>query len=363
MRFKGNVIPAQFKRDEFRLLWDSQIKDLKAFQDDYSDSIIVALDTETSSHASTETPKLRQDVSEVGIAILPLKGQITQLYEGIKQLHYEGGASAFTIRVRERTALPKKEKLLGQVIRSEPKHVASVTESILSKYTGRLILIGFALYNELKWIADECPTISSRFTAWLDVQEFVMQRCPEFAAESKSATFYQPGLTDVLKAMKIRDERRYASTHYAVNDALRCLIVLCGLASDPYLLSDMRSRPDTRHSVSYYSQLKFAVGGARHPFMARVSSVAQGGKLPPWSPQAIGRYFSAHTDLKAVGLNWLTEKDKIEGVRYWQLSFRTSESLERFIAETSGSTVDTTKLLVSKFIYQDSFNRKVNGMD
>lgn len=362
MRLKANALPEKFLREMLQPLWNSKIQDLNAFKQYYSDSIIVALDTETSSHASKETPKLRQDVSEVGIAILPLKGQITQPYQGIKQLHYAGGASAVTIQIRERTALPK-EAFLGQIIRSNPKDVASVIESILAKYTGRLVLLGFDLHNEMKWIADECPTISSHFTAWLDLQEFALQRCKEFAAESESARNYQPGLSDVLKAMKIRDERHHVRSHYAVNDALRCLMVLCGLASDPYLLSEIRLRPASRHSVSYYSQLKFPMGRGGHTFMARVSSVVQGGKLPPWSPRAVGRHFSAHTDLKAVGLNWLTEKDKIEGVRYWQFSFRTSESLERFIAETNGSTVDAAKVLVSKVVYQDSFKRKANGMD
>jgi hypothetical protein len=353
MRLKGSVLPAQFTRETVQPLWDSRIKDLTALQQNYSESIIVALDTEMSSQTTKETPKPRQDVSEVGIAIMPLNGQITQPYEGIKQLHYEGGASAFTIQIRERTALPK-EKLLGQVIRSEPKDVASVIESILAKYKGRRILVGFDLYNEFKWITDECPTIFSYFAAWLDVQEFAMQRCKEFAAESEPANLSPPGLSDVLKVMNIRDQRRHLKTHYAVNDALRSLIVLCGLASDPCLLSDMRSRPASRHSVQCYSQLKFTTGGAQHPFIARVSTAVNGGKLPPWSPHAVARHFAAHTDLKAVGLNWKKEKDKVEGVRFWQLSFRTVESLERFIVEMNGSTLDATKLLVSKFNFQES---------
>jgi hypothetical protein len=342
---KGDILPALFARKILQPLRDSQIEDLTDLQQNYSESILVALDTEMSSH--------NQGVSEVGIAILRLNGQIVQPYEGIKQLHYEGGASAVTIQIRERTALPK-EKMIGQVIRSEPKDVGSVIENILAKYKGRLILVGFDLYNEFKWITDECPIILSYFTAWLDVQEFAMQRREEFAAESESPNLNPPGLSDVLKAMDIRDERHCGSVHCAVNDALRSLIVLCGLASNPCLLSDMRPRPASRHSVQCYSRLTFknqvagVAGGAQHPFIARVSTAVNGGKLPPWSPDAVARHFAAHTDLKAVGLNWKTENHKVEGVRFWQLSFRTVESLERFIAEMNGSTVDAVKLLVCR---------------
>lgn len=362
MRLKGNSLPAHFQRETVQPLWNSQIKDLKALQQDYSGSILVALDTEMSSRTSGGTPKPHQNVSEVGIAILPLNGQIMQPYEGIKQLHYEGGASAVTIQIRERTALPK-EKMLGQVIRSEPKDVASVIESMLSKYKGRRILVGFDLYNEYKWITDECPTIISCFTAWLDVQEFAMQRCKEFAAETVPANPNPLGLSEILKAMDIRDERRHSKTHYAINDALRSLIVLCGLASNPCLLSELRSRPASRHSVQCYSQLKFTTGGAQHPFIARVSTAFNGGKLPPWSPHVVARHFAAYTDLKAVGLNWKKEKDKVEGARFWKLSFRTVTSLERFIVEMNGSTVDAIEVLVSQYNVQDSVKRKAEGID
>ena len=238
MRFKGNMLPAQFRSDAIQQLWGSQIKDLTALRQDYAGSIIEALDTEASCYFTKEMAKPCPDVTEVGIAALPLNGEITQPYEGIKQMHRDGGVSAVTIQIGERRALSK-ERLLGQKIKSEPKDVASVIESILAKYKGRLILAGFALYNDLKWIADKCPTILSYFIAWLDVQEFAMQRCKEFATESEITDLSPPGLSDVLKAMEIRDQRRYLRTHYAVNDALRTLIVLCGLASDPTLLSDM----------------------------------------------------------------------------------------------------------------------------
>lgn len=80
-------------------------------------------------------------------------------------------------------------------------------------------------------------------------------------------------------------------------------------------------------------------------------------------PHAVARHFAAHTDLKAVGLNWKRKKDKVEGVRFWRLSFRTVESLERFIVEINGSTLDATKLLVFKFNFQDSFKREADGID
>ena len=84
--------------------------------------------------------------------------------------------------------------------------------------------------------------------------------------------------------------------------------------------------------------------------MARISSAADGGKLPPWSPQAVAIHLAAHTELKSIGLNWTKAENKVKGMRFWQLSFRTAEALEDFIAEMNGSMIDATKVLVSRFI-------------
>lgn len=62
-----------------------------------------------------------------------------------------------------------------------------------------------------------------------------------------------------------------------------------------------------RNSVLSYSQLKFKDGGNNHSFIARVRTVNEG-KLPLRSPQAVSRLFAAHADMKAVGLNWKTER-------------------------------------------------------
>ncbi|KAF2009914.1 hypothetical protein BU24DRAFT_427949 [Aaosphaeria arxii CBS 175.79] len=326
-------------------LWSSRIGDLATLQQNHSESFLVALDIERSSQpAEAEGSRKRcGDISEIGIAVQRLNGPITQPYTGIKQLYDERGADAFTVRIRERTKLPK-EKAIGEVIESNPNNVATAIKGILSKYNGDRILVGFDLHHEFKWIVEDCPSIIPYFTAWLDVQEMASQRCKEFEPAKLPPSV--PGLSNVLKAMNIQDERCHMRTHYAANDALRSLIVLCGLASDPSLLSDMYSKPDTGN-VSRYSQLICSTKGTYHPFMASISSI-DGEKLPPWSPRAVSQHFATYSGLKAVGLNWRREVDKMLGVRFWQLSFHNIESLNEFIAEVNGSTIDGTKLLVTQ---------------
>ncbi|KAH8725760.1 hypothetical protein GQ44DRAFT_726505 [Phaeosphaeriaceae sp. PMI808] len=101
MRLKEHSSPMQFIVDRFQPLLNTQIQDLTALQQNYSESILVALDTESLSQSTEISRKSCQDVSEIGIAILRLNSQVIQPYECIKQLHYEGGAEAFTIQIQE----------------------------------------------------------------------------------------------------------------------------------------------------------------------------------------------------------------------------------------------------------------------
>ncbi|CAI6310677.1 unnamed protein product [Periconia digitata] len=325
-------------------LWNSRIPSLKDFQESNSRSVLVALDIENSSRTINGRKKPCADVNEVGIAVLLPNNERFRSYECVHQLHHEGWADTYTIQILERRKIYR-QTLVGQIIKSEPKDVASTIESILSKYEGPLVLVGFDLHQEFKWITEKCSTILSYFAAWLDVQDFAWQRHHEFAP--MTATHGKPGLTRVLKSMGLNDRHWTKKGHYAINDALSSLLVLSGLASNPTLLSVMCPKPNAdRQFVRRFPYLQFKLPKNHGFSMVRIGSI-NGGKLPPWSPDRVSGHFSAYADLRAVGLNWRKANGEILGAaRFWQLAFRNIESAEKFVADVNASTLDGIKLSV-----------------
>ena len=83
MRLKVHA-SAQSIRERVEPLWNSQIHDLTALQKNYSESVLVALDTEKLSQITNRHPKPCQDASEVGIVILLLNGLNHSIIQGYR---------------------------------------------------------------------------------------------------------------------------------------------------------------------------------------------------------------------------------------------------------------------------------------
>jgi hypothetical protein len=195
-------------------LWKSHIANLSVLKECMLGSVLVALDIESSSE---------EDVSEIGLAILPVDGVAPQFYHGLRTFYHQNQVQVTTVEVYERISKygPPEKRRYGNVISSSAEAAGPTVKELLSAYKGRVILTGFDLYAEFKWISRKFPSLSSSFAAWVDVQDLI----------SEGRGNPRRGLSDTLKAMQIIDWRSNTRRHFAANDALRCLIVLSGLVS------------------------------------------------------------------------------------------------------------------------------------
>jgi hypothetical protein len=71
-----------------------------------------------------------------------------------------------------------------------------------------------------------------------------------------------------------------------------------------------------------------------------------GSRLPIISPQSLMELFEKNEGLKGVAVNWRTQQQKTEGIKFWWVEFHTRELLERFVLDIDGSTVNNTRLCV-----------------
>lgn len=82
-----------------------------------------------------------------------------------------------------------------------------------------------------------------------------------------------------------------------------------------------------------------------HPFSVRMTT-EDGSRLPIISPQSLMELFEKYEGLKSVAVNWRTQQQKTEGIKFWWVEFHTRESLERFVLDIDGSAVNNTRLCV-----------------
>lgn len=304
--------------------WRSKVTDLDSLKELLPGSILVALDIEG-------VEPLNQGPNEIGLAFLRVDGQGCILCPGTSRFHDENQVQAHTIQIQDRIPtfnLHKREPLkYGGAVVVDAKQLGPTIDKILSKYaqeSPNLILLGFAMSAEVKWIAQQCPSISLYFAAWADLQEFAAER----------GGGRKLGLIHTLKAIGMRDWR--PNRHRAANDAVRCLAVLSGLIStDPSTFAI----PQRQNQFQHFSRLPKDSSSNNHPFAVRITT-ADGSKLPceVSTPQHLSELFTEY-EIKAVGLNAGTERVRANGVKFWWVSFRTLEALEEFVEKVNGSTL------------------------
>jgi len=307
--------------------WRSKITDLDSLKELLPGSMLIALDIEG-------IEPLNQGPNEIGLAFLRFDAdsrKACMLCPGTSRFHDENKIQAHTIQIRDRMPtfnLRKREPLkYGSAVIVDAKQLGSTIDKILSKYTqesSNLILLGFSMSAEVKWIAQQCPSLSLHFAAWADLQEFAAER----------GGGRKLGLIHTLKAMGIRDWR--PNRHRAANDAVRCLTALSGLIStDPSTFTV----PQRHTELQYFSRLPKGSSLNNHPFAVRITT-ADGSKLPYEisTPHHLSKLFVEY-EIKAVGLNANTELVRANGVKFWWISFRTLEALEEFVDKVNGSTL------------------------
>ena len=333
MILKGSGQP-RFRTIHIGTLWKSKIPDLKTLKERILSSLLVALDIESSV----------QGVSEIGLAFLRVHEQEPQLCgdSALQTFHSQNKVQTYTIQVLDR--VPKKKTSreaikYGTVVLVDVEEVGPTITQILSAFNhnGYLILVGFNLYTEFRWISQDCPSLSEFFAAWVDIQEIASER----------SGVLRPGLIDTMDAMHMLDRQvgsKGPRMHRASNDATRCLAVLSGLVS-----LDSFTIPKTPPGVLLLAELPRP--SSNHPFTARITTT-DGSVLPSEfkTPRSLSTLFAEY-EPKAVALNSRGfRSSKSNGVRVWWLSFSTVESLERFTTKTDRSSLSGKTLAVESSI-------------
>lgn len=149
----------------------------------------------------------------------------------------------------------------------------------------------------------ECPSLTSFFNAWIDVQDLAFEK-------SDAPKGMPPSLSNTIKALKIKDW--HDQRHRASHDAVRCLAVLSGLHT---------LKSFTTFALPPKVRLRSKLPSPRcsQPFSVRITAV-DGSMLPkiPTSG-ALSKYFAKYQP-KDVALN-RSGFVKNDGVRVWWMSF------------------------------------------
>jgi hypothetical protein len=204
------------------------------------------------------------------------------------------------------------------------------------------------------------------FTAWVDVQELVMQHLavsdsldlecvpPLFSrmliVEQEDVP-YSPdtpsqdiSLRATLHAMGLRKTSNDSRRHRAANDACRALQVLAGLLiSRPFTLAPSY-KPDSIH-IQPISEEKL-----RYPTALWITA-SNGAHVPRRTPAEMARTYQKF-GIVAAGAYQYRSKHNVTGkpkrTRYWWLAFQDQEQLEKCRAEVDGSVVDGSVLVATE---------------
>ena len=140
-------------------LWRSKIPNLGALQAILPGSVLVAFDLESSARG----------VGEIGLAFLRVSGQMPHFSVGggMRSFYVENEVRAHSIQIRDgiRKSALRETTFFGETVLVDIQEAGSTAKEILSNYGSGLILVGFDLRNELKWISQECPSLASSFAA------------------------------------------------------------------------------------------------------------------------------------------------------------------------------------------------------
>ncbi|PVH91845.1 hypothetical protein DM02DRAFT_702719 [Periconia macrospinosa] len=196
-------------------------------------AVLVAFDTESYGHFHKDRLRPTGEASELGFAALQWPRPALRLNVPCKDFAYGNGVELLTVQLQQRTC-----KSLERTT-SPIKHVNGLEETKQNIYQFlpestkvKVILVGYHLSTEFRWIAMNCPALIKSFAAWVDVQELVMQ---QHAPRSTDTPSRQVSLKAALHAMGLAISPNTHKQHRAANDASRTLQLLSGfLMSRPF---------------------------------------------------------------------------------------------------------------------------------
>lgn len=329
----------KFSLGSIASLWKSKITSLDALQTLAPGSTLAALDIESTS----------EHLREIGLAFQRIDRKLPKFNEGAgtRSFYNQHGINAHTVQVRGRISrkLERNTPPFGDVQLVNPEEVHQIVTSLLSDQNKSLILVGFDLHSEFLWMARECPSLSSLFTAWIDLQDIAYELSDEPSDK-------RPSLSDTVRALEIKDW--FSQKHRAAHDAVRCLAVLSGLVT-----SRSCNIPDHSPKVQLFSRLP----SPDHPRAFGVRITATDGGMLPRLPtaSAVSVYFADYQP-KAVALN-RSGFLKNGGVRVWWMSFVDLQSMNHCVAQLDGSSLDGRLLTVEASGSHSNFSSPSSSLD
>jgi len=148
------------KNRDVQPLLKSELRGLASIQDRLVEATVVAFDIEGVHQRGSEA-------SELGVAVLRPSSKPLRFSSSMYCFWNQNDIEAFTIRIRERRYGP----FVGTLTDETRETAGARLYKFLSSIQGELILVGFGMEREFKWISDEFPAIAALFTSWCDVQE------------------------------------------------------------------------------------------------------------------------------------------------------------------------------------------------
>jgi len=304
--------------------------------------VVVAFDTEGVTQNFLGRQIGSEEVSELGVAVL--RPSELCLRRNVHQFYDDNDIEAFTIRIHERTHGP----VVGLMTDKSPEDAGPRLHQFLSEIQGERILLGYDMKAEWRYITRNCPSLSSLFSAWCDVQELVSQRYEQLTSPTDKLPMglQYPGLGGALKALSFYGWTHEHQMHSAAGDSVKLLAVLSGLLCDTPLRLCQDSSGETVSLYCYLPRVKsIKISGKVHAYTARICT-ADSQKLPLQTPVGLERHFAHCPGLIGVGLNSQTETIPKAQVRYWWVSFKSKEQLDSFISYFDGSCLENIQLRV-----------------
>ena len=327
------------KNRDVQPLLKSEIRGLANIQDRLAGATVVAFDMEGFNQHPDGRYRSSEESGELGVAVLRPSSKPLRFFSSMYHFYNQNEIEAFTIRIQERRYGP----VVGTMTDETKQTAGARLHKFLSSIPGELILVGFGMQREFKWISDEYPAIAALFTSWCDIQELVADSYKSMTAEpDKLLTQYrEPSLDRVMKALKISGWRSRHQKHGAAGDAVKFLAVLSALFWGRVL----HELP--KPSICRLSRLPHRkydeYSGKRN---ARITAW-DGSKLPLQTPNGLADFCALHHGLLAVGLDAIAANLARDRKRIWWVSFLTKEALDEFIAKVHGSLYEGVKLFVT----------------
>lgn len=274
------------KNPDVKPLVKSEIRGLANFQDHLAGATVVAFDMEGVNQHPDGRYRFSEESSELEVAVLRPSSKPLRFSSYMYCFYDQNDIEPLTIRIRERRYGP----VVGTMTDETKETAGTRLFKFLCSIEGELVLVGFGMSKEFKWINNEFPSIAALFTSWCDVQELIGDAYKGMTSEPNKLPpqYRQPSLGATLKALNIGGWRSRHQVHGAAGDAVKFLAVLSALFSGRTLhdLPELPDRPSIRR-LSHLPQKKYEEHSRKRN--ARII-VWDGSKVPLQTPNGLADF-------------------------------------------------------------------------